>query len=96
MVFAGEGGDQHDQGAFREVEVGDEGVYGFELVAGVDEDVRPAGLGGEGAVGAYQGFQGTAGGGAHADDAAAGCLGLVEDIRCLLIDHAKLAVHMMV
>ena len=93
MLSSGEGGDQHHQSAFRQVEIGDEGIHSLELVARVDEDIRPAGLGFEGAVVIYQGFQRPAGGGAHADNAASAGLGLIENAGGLLIHHAQLAVH---
>lgn len=46
----GEGGDEHHEGAAGEVEVGLQGVDGFELVGGVDEDVGLAMAGGDLAV----------------------------------------------
>ena len=42
LVITVECGDQHDQGAFREVEIGDETVDGFQLDAGIDEDAGVA------------------------------------------------------
>ena len=45
-VAAGEGADEHDQGGFWQVEVGDDGVDDLEVVAGVDEDTGPAALAG--------------------------------------------------
>ena len=37
--MAGKGADQHHERAFGQVEVGDQGVYDFEVKAGGDDDV---------------------------------------------------------
>jgi len=56
MLTARQGGHQHDQGGFRQVEIGDQGVRGLEVVAGIDEDIRPSGAGLHGAVLPRPGF----------------------------------------
>ena len=35
-------GDEHDQGAFREMEIRDQRVDTAEAIVGIDEDVSPA------------------------------------------------------
>lgn len=47
-VAGGEGGDEHDERALGQVEVGEQGVCHFPLKAGVDKNIRSAGAGGEG------------------------------------------------
>ena len=39
---ARQSGYQHDQGALRQMEIGDQSVHAFELAAGIQEDIRPA------------------------------------------------------
>ena len=96
MLPARQGGDQHDEGALRQVKVGDKAVHDLEAVAGVDEDVGPARLGLHMPVLRRPALDGPAGGGAHADDPAPGGLGAVDEVRCLLGDDAVLAVHIVV
>lgn len=68
----GEGADEHEEGAFGEVEVGEEGVDDVELVGRVDEDVGAAGGGFEGGAVAAEVFEGAGDGGADSDDAVGG------------------------
>lgn len=64
----GKGGDEHHEGAAGEVEVGEEGVDGFELVGRVDEDVGGAGGLGEGLAIAGEVFEDAGDGGADGGD----------------------------
>ena len=50
LLAADEGGDEHDEGAFGEVEVGDEGVDALETIRGIDEDGSIAAAGTQEAV----------------------------------------------
>ena len=43
-VFVGEGADEHEEGGFGEVEVGEEAADDAEVVAGGDEDAGLAGV----------------------------------------------------
>ena len=36
-------GDEHDERAFRQMEVCNERIHSFEFVAGIDENIRPGG-----------------------------------------------------
>lgn len=68
----GKGGDEHEESGSWEVKVGDEGISALELIAGVDEDRRVAGIFLElTVVFAGDGFESADGGGADGDDAAA-------------------------
>ena len=83
-VFPGaESGNQHDQCALGQMEVGHQGIHEAELVAGIDEDAGPIAPGlhfpaGPGA------FQGPYGGGAHGDDTPAFPFGFVDGVRRFL------------
>jgi hypothetical protein len=68
-VAGGEGADEHHQGGFGEVEVGEQGADGFEFEAGGDEEVGFAPGGNDFAVVAGDGFEGAHGGGADGDSA---------------------------
>ena len=78
------------------MEVGDQTVHGLEGIAGVDKDFRPLGLCFKAAILVNQGFQGPAGGGAHADHTATGCLGLIQDFGSFRCHHTELCVHMVI
>lgn len=93
MFPARQGGDQHDEGGFGQVEVGDEGVQALEPVAGVDEDIGPPGLHRQRPILVGEGLNGAARGGAHADNPSPIGFGLVHQIRRLLGDGAELRVH---
>ena len=96
-VFAsGKGGDQHNQRALGQMEICDQRVHRLEAVAGIDEDIRPAGALGEAAVLGCKGFDRAAGGGSDADDPSALPPGAVEQIGGLLREHAELRMHLMV
>ena len=90
-VFVVEGADQHEERGFGQVEVGDEFVDDFELVARVDEDAGAAGACGDavpagGFVPDRGGFHGPGGCGAYGDYAPAGLHGLVDQVGCFLVD----------
>ena len=95
MLAPSKRGYQHDEGALRKMEICDQAVHGLEGVTRIDENIRPSGLGLEGAVVVYQGFQGAAGGRAYADDAPAVSLRFVQHVRGFGAHHAQLRVHMM-
>ena len=88
-------GDEHDERAFRQVEVCDERIHGLEFVAGIDENIRPCGGFMEIPVFVSQRFQRPAGSCADADDPPACAFGFVDDIRGFPGDHAEFGVHMM-
>ena len=94
VLAAGEGRNQHDESALRQVEIRHQGVHAFESVTRVDEDVGPAGLGVHGAVLVGKALHSAAGGGADADNAAAGLLRLGDYPRRLLRHDAELGVHL--
>lgn len=60
-VAPGESADQHEQGGFRQVEVGEQGAHHPEFEAGIDEDIGFAVAGSDVPVGGMAGdeFQGT-------------------------------------
>ena len=91
-----ERGDEHNERALRQVEVRNERVERFELIARVDEDLRPRGFFTERAVGFHERFDCPAGCCADADDAVAALMRFVEKLCRLGAHHAELAVHMMV
>ena len=62
------------------MEVGDQGVHDLEMVARVDEDFGPAASCFQDTVFVRGGFQGSAAGGADADDAATGGFGIVDKL----------------
>ena len=76
------------------MEVGDQPVQHLEPVAGIDENVRPTGGGGHGAILGGPTFDGAAGGGADADDPSAAALGLIDETCRLLWDDAVFTVHL--
>ncbi len=76
----GEGGDEHEQRGFGEVEVGDEGVDDAEGGWGVEEDGGGTGACGDGAMFLGEVFEDPDGGGADADDAAFFLDGLLDGI----------------
>ena len=90
MLPPGQGRHQHDQRALRQVEIGDQRVNALEGIAGINEDVGPAGSGGQAAILPGKALQGTAGSGAHGDDPAAVFLGLADDAGGLLRNDAEL------
>lgn len=91
-----ESGNQHHQGAFRQVEIGDQTVHGLEGVAGINKNLRPFGFGFKCAVIIDEGFQRAAGGGADAEDSAAAAPGFIENGGGFLAEHTQLRVHMVV
>jgi hypothetical protein len=93
LLAPGEGRDQHEQGRFRQVEVGDEIGHHAELVAGQDQQIRAAARGRDRAAPA-QAFQGAHHGGAHGHDGPALGLRAPEGGRGWLADHETLAVQM--
>ena len=94
MFAAGESGDKHYQSALRQVEVSNEGVEALEFVAGVNEDVGPAGLGIHRTVFIGKALDRAAGGSADADDSASRTLCLGYYTRRLLRNDAKFGVHL--
>ena len=95
MLVAGEGADQHNQGALRQMEVGDQSVQYLKLVARIDKDVGVALLLVQRqALFGAQRLEGAAAGGAHRDDPLAVCLSLVDQVRRLLRQIVVLGVHL--
>ena len=90
MLPSGESGNQHNQGTFRQMEIGDQPVHGLEFVPRIDENIRPFGARSEGTVRLHQRFQGAAGGGAHANNAPALFPGFIQKSGGFLVHHAQL------
>ena len=90
MLPSGQRRDEHDERALREVKIRDECIQAFELITGVDENIRPAGLCAQRPVGLGKALDRAAGRCADADDAAAARLRLVDDARRFLRNDAKL------
>ena len=77
------------------MEVGDQSVQYLKLVARIDEDVGVALLLVQRqALFGAQRLEGAAAGGAHRDDPLAVCLGLVDQVRCLLRQIVVFGVHL--
>lgn len=83
VVIARKGADQHDQGAFRQMKVGQQPVDYLKPITGIDEDVGPAFGGTDDSLGHTDAFQGAAAGGPHRDDPPAPLSGPVDQIGCL-------------
>ena len=96
MLPSGQRRDEHDERALREVKIRDECIQAFELITGVDENIRPAGLCAQCSVGLGKALDRAAGSRTDADDAAAARLRLVDDTRRFLRNDAKLRVHRMI
>ena len=84
---------QHDERGLRQVEIGDQRVHDLKAIAGIDEDIRPAGAGPHGAILRRLRLHGAAACGTHADDPAAVFLRLVDKVCRLLRDDTVFAVH---
>ena len=96
-VFAAhQRGDEHEQRALRQVEVGDERVHSLDLHAGGDENLGEAAAGVHDAVLRRDGFQRAHARCADADDAAAARAGGVNRVRLFRRDFVIFAVHMVV
>ncbi len=93
LFFVVKSGDEHEQRALGQMEVGDQGVHGFEAVAGVDEDPRVTAQGRDVSVLVGHALDRAAGGRAHADDPSAGDFTFVDDARALGGNREKLGVH---
>ena len=87
------GRNQHDEGRFRQMEVGDQRIHALKLIARIDEDIGPAGGRRHGAIRKCCGLDGTTAGGAGTDDTMALCVGAIDLIRFRLLDDVVLAVH---
>ena len=74
LFVAVQRGHQHDEGALRQVEVGDEAVDAVELDTRVQEDGGVATAGFDLAILGGNGFQGAAAGGSNRNDAVPGAL----------------------
>ena len=66
-IAAGKGADQHQQRRFREVEIGQQSVDRFELIAGIDEKPCSAAFGADGAIGVGGAFECAYRGGSNCD-----------------------------
>ena len=86
-------GDEHDERAFRQMEVCNERIHSFEFVAGIDENICPCRGFMEIAVFIGQRFKRPAGCRTDTDDPSARPLCFVDDIRSFLGDHAEFGVH---
>lgn len=96
LLIAVEGGNEHDEGAFGQVEVGDEAIDAVELDARIQEDGGVSAASLDLAVLGGDGFQCAAARGADCDDAVPGGLGLPDALGGLLADGVPLAVHLVV
>ena len=84
FLVACKGRDKHDECTFGQMEVGNQAVDSLEAVAGIDEDLRPAGPGGDSAILEHDGFKGTGGRGANGDDAPTGGFTAVDEVGSFL------------
>ena len=78
MIIAGKRRNQHDQGAFRQMEVGNQRIDALELVTGIDEDICPAFCLADFTEEGRDTFQRPAAGSADCDDTAAVFLGFID------------------
>ena len=92
-VGGGEGGDEHEEGGFGEVEVGEEGVGDFEFERWVDEDAGAAGAGLP--VCADGAFEDAEGGGADANNFSAAFFRGLDFLKCFGGNFVALFVHAM-
>ena len=96
MFPSGQSGDQHNQGGFRQMEIGDQPIQHLKAVARVDKDIGPPCGFLQRTIFGSPTLNGTAGRGTHTDDPSPVLLGLVDDPRGFRWDHTVLAVHLMV
>lgn len=94
MFFSGQGGDQHDKGGLREVEVGNQAVYDLEPVTGIDENIGPAASRLSDAVLCGGGLQRTEARSSDGNDLPAFFLCLIDESGLILLHHIELRVHM--
>ena len=95
QVPAGKGRDQHKEGGFRGMEIGEEPVHKLELVARVDEYGGGAAAGRDEAAGAGR-FKSAHGCGPHRSDLLPGGLGLVEGVGNALWYGVGFGMHLVV
>ena len=91
-VEADHRGDQRDQRAAREVEIGDQGIDMFPAVGGINENGGLIGFGGEGGVRGLA-FEDAGGGRANGDDATFLAFCDIETSAARRIDRVSLGVH---
>ena len=97
MLIAGKGADQHDQGALRQVEVGNQAIQHLELVARIDKDVGVARLLVQRqTLTGSQCFQRAAAGGTHSNHPSALLFGLIDEVGGALRQIIMLRVHLVV
>ena len=96
VLAAHQRGDEHQQRALGQVEIGDQRVHRLDRNPGRDEDLRKAAARMDDTILRRHGLQRPHAGGAHADHAAAACTGGVDPLRLLGRDLVILAVHVMV
>ena len=95
MITAGQGADQHNQGGFRQMEVGDQSIQNLEFVSRIDEDAGFAAAALNNTWGNGSGLKCTAGSGAHCDDAAAVLFSFVNSLSSFFINMIDFTVHHM-
>lgn len=81
ILFPGQSGHQHNQGRFRQVEIGDQAIDHLEFVAWIDENLGPATSRLQDSILSCGRFQCTAAGSSNCDHAAAVFLGVVDQLR---------------
>lgn len=81
VFFSGEGRNQHQQGGFRKMEIGNQAVKDFKAVAGINEDVRPAASGPDDAVFISGRFQRAAACSPDGDNASSGGFCIIDQLR---------------
>ena len=96
MFSACQCGYQHDERGLRQVEVCDQAVQNLELVAWINENVRPAAACADRAVLGCCGFQRPAACRTDTDNASAILLRLINHISSVFFDAVKLRMHMMI
>ena len=71
------------------MKIGNEGIHGLEVIAGVDENICPGRFFRKAAVFIDQRLQSSAGSRTDADDSAAVFPGIIEKFRCFFGNHAE-------
>ena len=86
VIVPCKGSNQHDKGAFRQVEVCDERINGLEFLAGIDENIGIIAALAQSFPGNIGRFQRAAAGGTYGNDTVASAFGLIDEISGLLRD----------
>src|SRR5690554_615918 len=88
-----EGADQHEQGGFGQMEIGNQGIYHLKPISGVDKDISPTGTSVHLTPFIGQGFQHPYGSCAHGNHPAARPPAVVDHGDALRAQFKELLVH---